>query len=147
MGKHETGYPRVERDYYPTPSWVIDALVEHVDIEGLRVWEPACGDGRGAEALKTRGAIVQATDIEDRGYAHLDGLADFTLPSQLGLFDTGGHAVRLNAIITNPPLGPRGTLAVAFIEAGLVVMEDGFLALLLPADFDHAKTRRRLFGL
>src|SRR5262245_58673077 len=140
MGKHEAGYPRVERDYYPTPSWVIDALVEHVDIEGLRVWEPACGDGRAAEALKTRGAIVHATDIENRGYTHLAGLGDFTLSTQLDLFDANGHAVQFDAIVTNSPLGPRGALAVAFIEAGLIMMDDGFLALLLPADFDHAKT-------
>ena len=26
MGKHETGYARVERDLYPTPHWVVSAL-------------------------------------------------------------------------------------------------------------------------
>jgi hypothetical protein len=37
-------------------------------------------------------------------------------------------------------------LAKAFIEIGLHRMRDGFLALLLPADFDSAKTRTSLFG-
>jgi hypothetical protein len=35
MGKHETGYARVERDLYPTPHRVVSALAEHVDLRGL----------------------------------------------------------------------------------------------------------------
>jgi hypothetical protein len=56
MGKRETGYARVERDLYPTPHWVVSALAEHVDLRGLTVWEPACGDGRMAEASKENSA-------------------------------------------------------------------------------------------
>ena len=46
MGKHENGYVRVDKDFYPTPAWVVEALAEHVDLRGRTVWEPACGDGR-----------------------------------------------------------------------------------------------------
>ena len=68
MGKHETGYARVERDLYPTPHWVVSALAEHVDLRGLTVWEPACGDGRMAEALRLQGcARVYTSDIVNRG--------------------------------------------------------------------------------
>jgi hypothetical protein len=138
MGKHANGYGRIERDYYPTPAWVIEALTEHIDIKGLRILEPACGDGRMAEALKTAGARVYASDIEDRGYEHLNGLVDFT---------THDHAVDdFDGIVTNPPLGQRGQLGVVFIEIGLARMNSGFMAMLLPADFDAAKTRRHLFG-
>src|SRR5215471_19936339 len=71
MGKHETGYARVERDLYPTPAWVIDALAEHVALHGLTVWECACGDGRMAEALRSAGcAGVYATDIVASGQQH-----------------------------------------------------------------------------
>jgi hypothetical protein len=56
VGKHETGFARIERDFYPTPSWVVEALVEHIDLAGLRIWECAAGDGRMAEALKAAGA-------------------------------------------------------------------------------------------
>jgi hypothetical protein len=146
MGKHETAYPRIERDFYPTPRWPIEALLEHIDIRGLRVLEPACGDGCMAEVLKQAGAAVYAADIEDRGYSGLDRLTDFTMSTQLEMFDING-ADSFDGIITNPPLGNRGKLAVAFIQTGLVRMgDDGFLALLLPADFDCAKTRRFLFG-
>jgi len=135
MGKHETGYVRVERDFYPTPPWVTAALTEHVDVAGKYIWESACGDGRISEALIAAGARVHSTDIADHGYAGLGELFDFIALDRC--FD---------GIITNPPFGPRGRLAEAFIKAGLHRMGAGFLALLLPADFDSAKTRERLFG-
>jgi hypothetical protein len=141
MSKHETGYARIERDFYPTPAWVVDALDEHIELSGLRVWECACGDGRMAEALKAAGAIVYATDIEDRGYSGCDGEFDF-LSTRNGKpsFDYG-------AIITNPAYGERNKLAEKFAEAGLQwIAPSGLLALLLTSDFDSGVTRRRLFA-
>jgi hypothetical protein len=138
MGKHERSYARIERDFYPTPPWVTATLVEYIDIAGKDILEPACGDGRMSDALIAAGARVYSTDIEDRGYNGLDGLFDFTTSAQF--------ANSFDGIITNPPFGPRGKLAEAFIETGLRCMGSGFLALLLPADFDSAKTRARLFG-
>jgi hypothetical protein len=145
MGKHEQGYLRIERDYYPTPRWPIEALLEHIDIGGMRILEPACGDGRMVEVLQEAGADVIACDVEDRGYNKLHKLVDFT-STQLDMFEASSIG-KLDGIITNPPLGKRGELGVAFIQTGLVRMgDDGFLALLLPSDFDSAKTRRFLFG-
>jgi predicted RNA methylase len=144
MGKHDSGYARVERDYYPTPGWVVEALAEYVDLEGRDVWECACGDGRMAEALKRLGARVYATDIEDRGYAGLSALRDFiAVPEKYP---------RDPRIITNPPLGDRhakAKLGLAFIDAGLhyvKIARRGLLALLLPADFDSYASRRHLFA-
>ena len=142
MGKHETGYARIERDHYPTPAWVVAALAEHVDFQGLTVWEPACGDGRMAEALRLHGCSrVYATDIAN-GYAGQDEILDFL----------SGLAPKLlprspDGIVTNPPLGNKGKTGEAFIDAGLrQIAGGGFLALLLPNDFDSAKTRSRFFG-
>jgi hypothetical protein len=142
MGKHETGYARVERDLYPTPSWVIGALAEHVDLTGLTVWEPACGDGRMAEALRGAGCkCVFATDIIDHGSPQdyvLDFLSGEAPPPLLDPIDL---------ICTNPPFGQGGKLATAFIARGLErIKRGGLLALLLPCDFDSAKTRSRYFG-
>jgi hypothetical protein len=146
MGKHEQGYLRIERDYYPTPRWPIEALLEHIDIGGLHILEPACGDGRMVEVLQEAGADVIACDVEDRGYNKLHKLVDFTQSTQLDMFEASSIG-KLDGIITNPPLGKRGELGVAFIQVGLVrIGDDGFLALLLTADFDSAKTRRFLFG-
>jgi hypothetical protein len=140
MGKHETGYARAERDLYPTPRWVVSALAEHVDLRGLTVWEPACGDGRMAEALRLQGcARVYTSDIVDRGTGQ-DEVLDF-LSAQMP------ERARFDMSVTNPPFGQGGRQATAFIEAGLRRLPVGaMLALLLPCDFDSAKTRARYFG-
>jgi hypothetical protein len=139
MGKHETGYARVERDLYPTPAWVIAALAEHVELRGTTVWECACGDGRMVAALRAAGcARVYASDIAERGGQ--DEALDF-LSAQIPKVSD------FNLIATNPPFGQGGRLAVAFIAAGLRRLPVGaMLALLLPCDFDSAKTRTRYFG-
>jgi hypothetical protein len=139
VGKHENGYARVDKDLYPSPPWVIEALAEHVNLTGLHVWECACGDGRMAEALKAAGAVVYATDIVDRGYAEFAGELDFVSTAALPfVFD---------AVITNPPYGERNKLAEKFVEIGLQrIAAGGWLALLLPNDFDSAITRSRFFG-
>jgi hypothetical protein len=143
MAKHEAGYARVERDFYPTPPWVVsDALAEHVDLRGLIVWEPACGDGRMAEALRLQGcARVYTSDIVDRGTGQ-DEVLDF-LSAQMPNLERPP-----DAIITNPPFGQGGRLATAFIDVGLtrIRRHGGLLALLLPIDFHSAKTRARYFG-
>jgi hypothetical protein len=121
-GEHETGYARVERDNYPTPSWVVvDALAEHVPLRGRSVWEMACGDGRMSEALMAAGcARVYSTDIVRNGYAGQNGVLDFLAgrtPSDLPRCDGG---------ITNPPYGKRGKLAVAFITRCLELIAAGY---------------------
>jgi hypothetical protein len=139
VGKHETGFARIERDFYPTPAWVIEALAEHVDLAGMRVWECACGDGRMAEALKAAGASVFASDIEPRG-GSIDAVINFVA----GQIPQAEH---FDGVITNPPFGNRGKLAEQFIRTGLQLMLlCPFMALLLPADFDSAKTRMPLFA-
>ena len=68
MGKHGTGYARVGRDHYPTPYWVIAALAEWLELRGLTVWEPACGDGGMAAALRQQScARVHTSDLANYG--------------------------------------------------------------------------------
>jgi hypothetical protein len=142
MGKHETGFERVERDLYPTPPWAVEALAEYLELTGKVVWECAAGTGKMAKALEDAGAArVYCTDIVPRDYP-LDALFDFT---------TEGNPLTLpltviDLIATNPAYGQGNRLAVKFVEAGLRRIADrGTLALLLPADFDSAKTRSHLF--
>jgi predicted RNA methylase len=136
MGKHETGYRRVERDCYPTPTWTTEALLEVIDVKGKRLWEHACGDGDMSEPLKAAGANVFSTDIESK---YADEIFDY-------LSDEDPPKSNFDGAITNPPFGIGGRTAVAFIEKGLSRICNGFLALLLPIDFDSAKTRTHLFG-
>jgi predicted RNA methylase len=112
MGKHETGYARADKDFYPTRQpWITQALLKHVAIGGLTVLESAAGEGDMAEVLKAAGpARVYTNDIMDRGYP-LNWIEDFTTAPIFGKFD---------AVITNPPQGGRSCrLYGRFIETGL----------------------------
>jgi hypothetical protein len=139
MGKHENGYTRVERDAYNSPSWCARSLAEHVTLEELRTWEFAAGEGQLARGLESVGARVFTSDIDP--HPGLDAVFDFLapgLPPGLRQFD---------GMVTNPPWGKGNRLAVAIIEAGLrrISSHGGFLALLLPTDFDSARGRLHLF--
>jgi hypothetical protein len=138
MGKHETGYERVDKDLYPTPSWVVDALAEHIDLVGKIIWECAAGTGQMVEALKTAGATVYATDIARYGYP-LDEVMDFLSPQN-------PKPLRWHWTVTNPAWGKRNKTAEAFVARGLQRLSPGQgLALLLPVDFDSGVTRRKFF--
>jgi hypothetical protein len=140
MGKHGTEYARVERDPYRTPHWVVAALGEYVDLRGLSVWEPACGNGRMVEAPRQRCDRVYASDIVDYSAGQGEVL-DF-LSMQAPKLEWPPHL-----ICTNPPFGQSGKLATAFIVTGLQrIGICGLLALLLPSDFDSAKGRARHFS-
>jgi hypothetical protein len=138
VGKHGS-YPRVLRDLYPTPAWCIDALAEHVDLGGRRIWECAAGKGQMVRALEAHRAQVFSSDIDAQ--ACCDAVFDFLspgLPPGLDWFD---------GIITNPAWGSGNRTAASFIRAGLRRITDsgGFLALLLPVDFDSGVTRTEFF--
>lgn len=64
---HISGFAREDDDFYPTPRWVTECLLDHVTLRGP-VWEPCCGNGAIAEVVAARGHEVVATDIADRGF-------------------------------------------------------------------------------
>lgn len=139
MPKHDSGYARVPRDHYPTPDWVINALGEHVALAGQQIWEPAAGSGLMVKALGQAGATVHATDVARYGRRRF-GVVDFL---------TEDPPRRFDGMITNPPFGERGKLAEQFISRGMELTGAGafdWFALLLPNDFDSAKSRRPFFA-
>jgi hypothetical protein len=141
MGKHENGYERVPRDGYQTrQEYVVRSFAEHVAIEGLRLWEFMAGEGFMARNLQANGARVFTSDIEP--HPGLDAVWDFFapgLPPRLQSFD---------GMVSNPAWGKRNKLAERVIEVGLerITKYGGFLALLLPTDFDSGVTRLHLFN-
>ena len=105
MGKHNTAYARMDKDFYPTPEWCITALAEYVDFAGKRIWECAVGEGHIAEALKRAGAAsVYGTDIVDRGYPGFSRKLDFLSATAM--------PPDIDAIVTNPPGGTANKTAV-----------------------------------
>ena len=95
---HVSGYEREGRDFYATPDWVTEALLQHVTFRAP-VWEPCCGDGAMAKILSRHGHQVTASDIAFRGFGKggVDFLACQSVPDGCG------------AIVTNPPYGDTGT--------------------------------------
>ena len=54
---HVSGYDRKVNDFYATPSWVTEALLQHIRFRGP-IWEPCCGDGAMATVLGRHGYEV-----------------------------------------------------------------------------------------
>lgn len=129
MSQRDSGYDRKERDLYETPEWATLAVVPHLPVgpeAGYTIWEPAAGGGKMVAALAKAGFRVSASDI-------VYGQDFLTQPAPKPF----------TAIITNPPY----ELATEFIERSLsLIPRDGFVAMLLRTDFDHAKTRAKLFA-
>jgi hypothetical protein len=128
MSQRDSGYERKERDLYETPEWVTEAVIGHIPfVNGRRVWEPACGSGKMLKVLVDRlGDDVCGTDIGTG--------TDFLCTKR-------AHDVF--GIVTNPPYEK----AYSFVLHSIRLMEpvQGFVAMLLRTDWDHAKTRNHLF--
>lgn len=116
---------RRANDFYPTPREVTLALCDWLErrgIKGIKVWEPACGEGHMVKVLQERGNVVCGTDIET-GTDFLDAaLPDGT-----------------DWIITNPPF---------FLAEQFIYKANSFcvpFALLLKCQYWHSAKRKLLF--
>lgn len=138
MAQRTSGYERRPADLYETRAEALADLLAVWRVVGP-VLEPACGSGNIVRFLRSRGVACTGTDINDYGTEAQSGQGDF-----LRMRSASGFAT----IFTNPPFGPRGTLATAFVEHALRLMEParGQVIMLLPSDFDHARGRRHIFA-
>ena len=113
---------RSKLDFYPTPPEVTFALLNFLGIpKNKTIWEPACGEMDMANAMKSMGYSVIATDI---------ALGQDFLTAQLPQCDW---------IITNPPFGVSDKFILRCAEHGKP------FALLLKSQYWHAKKRYGLF--
>lgn len=127
MSQRNSGYAKKPLGFYETPEWVTEALLPHIPYAAPHVWEPAVGSGKMCRVLERVGAIVFGSDIT----TGTDFLETEAMPDDY------------NIIVTNPPFH----LAQEFCEHALALTRprQGFVAMLLRTDFDHAKTRAHLF--
>lgn len=91
-----SGEDRSENDFYPTPAWTTEALLQREKFIG-EIWEPACGDGAISKLLEPHYNVI-SSDLIDRGYGDV---LDFLTAERL-----------TDNIITNPPF----SLCSKFIE-------------------------------
>lgn len=131
MSQRHSEYKRQPNDLYETPAWVTEAVLPHIPSWVKHIWEPACGSGKMATVFRSAGYAVCATDIT-KGVKK-DFLKHPPLPLE--------HKWRgYYGIITNPPYKQ----AREFIEHALTCAD--FVAMMLPVNYDCAKTRQHLFG-
>ena len=114
-------------DFYPTPSWATQALVDHESFNG-DIGEVACGDGAMAEVLTTSGLFVHASDLYDRGF----GETEVNFLKSNRVFDN---------IITNPPY----SLAEDFTLHALKHSRKKVALLLRLAFLESAGRQRNIF--
>jgi hypothetical protein len=135
------GSERREADYYPTPAWCVQRLLDHVDLPGGDWLEPSAGEGhivRAVNAQRDDVRWVMAEIREECGPAlrGLGGLAldpaDFLGPKLEGV---RGFAVALG----NPPF----SLAQEFIERALQMAEQ--VIFLLRLSFLESQKREGFF--
>jgi len=114
--------PHDSLDDFPTPPWATRALMEHVlhpVDRNWRIWEPACGRGYMADALREYCPTVLASDIHC--YGVFAEVRDFLWHQK---------PYEVDWIITNPPY----RLAQQFAERALDIAKDG-VALLVRTQF------------
>lgn len=119
---------REKDDFYPTPPYAIEALLEREKFDGP-IWEPACGDGAICKVLKSAGYAVQATDLVERGYG--TPRVDFLMEYQ----------PQAPNIVTNPPF----KMATAFAWKALELATSK-VAFLCRIQFLESIERRALFA-
>lgn len=147
MAQRNSGYERIERDAYMTPTWATDVLTREIATRlrpGAILWEPAAGTGQMVRALEAAGYDVVPSDIHapvDEGDlfgANRMLVGDFIDEFQLFL------PFGFDGIVTNPPYKH----AEAFVRRALALTRPtgGLVAMLIGAKFDWGKTRADIFS-
>jgi len=142
----DSGYERIEADFYPTPPEYVDCLLSAIVLH-KHVWEPACGEGHISKRLLQFGHTAFSTDLHHRGYG--TGGIDFLNLTEIPHASSG----LIRAIVTNPPYNKEDgqTLdnAERFIRKALELMEPvkGQVAMFLRNEYDCAVKKISLFGV
>ncbi|WP_414832169.1 hypothetical protein [Afifella sp. YEN Y35] len=152
----KSAYRRSEHDRYFTPYWVTGALLSALPAGFLPcrhvIADPFAGGGHILAELNAAGysrSVLVGSDIAPLKTSDLHCVSP--VPIKRGDFFASplADAARrdIGAIVTNPPYGPGGRLALAAVERALAMLafRGGSLAMLLQVDFDSGITRTHLF--
>jgi|SRR5712671_2304201 len=110
-------------DFYIEPQWCSQWLFAVERFQG-KIWDPACGTGRVADAARSAGHTVDESDLIDRGRGY-----------RLDFLTSGATAPN---IVSNPPF----RIAEAFVKQALK-LADRKVAMLLPAKWLQGDKRAK----
>jgi len=111
-------------DYYPTPAWATEALINKVSFSGAIV-EPCCGEGYMSIPLRNSGYTVVSSDKYDYGYGEVHDALTIQYADN---------------IVTNPPYN----MAAELLQHFLTITQNK-ICLLLKMAFLDSVTRYPLF--
>ena len=123
---------RIENDYYPTPAWCIDRLLEEVNMLSGKWLEPAAGDGALIRSVDARLGVRPtwtAVELQDKFKTDLEASVD---PSRVHIesFLDAPLLKEYDVIITNPPFSK----ALEFIKKS-IELEPEYVCMLLRLNF------------
>lgn len=125
---------RQPEDFYATDPWAIYKSKDFLQSTLCKeVWEPACGQGHLADALKELGFKVRASDIIDRNYPNTE-VIDFLSENNNKTWD--------GDILTNPPF----KYLSEFVKKSVQILTPGHKAIFfLKIQALETKSRAELF--
>lgn len=135
---------RIANDYYPTPSWCVDRLLDYLPMpKGYPMapsgkWlEPGAGDGNIIKAVNARMSPAPtwtAVELQQSFKSDLEGLAeDVRIENYL---ESNIEPREHNVIITNPPF----SLALEFIKKSIELRPE-YVCMLLRLNFMGSSER------
>lgn len=117
MSSTGRGATRADADFYPTPAWCVERLLDRLELPGGSWLEPAGGDGAIVRAVARDDVTWTAVDIRPEAVAALqrEG-AEAHWGSFPRLVESGAiNLSTFDVVITNPPFSE----AQAFLDACL----------------------------
>jgi hypothetical protein len=120
-----SGYERVDKDWYREPRYVTAQLLDAEEFEG-EILDPCCGGGSIVSVCRDYGYTAHGSDLVNRGFGTVRNLFDL-------------HE-EVDNVITNPPFGiaekcVRHILRIVRYKA----------ALILPLTFLESRERNAMF--
>jgi hypothetical protein len=128
------GGKRSEADFYPTPAWCVDRLLEAVKLPGGLWIEPAAGRGAIVKAVNAARSDVRwrVVELDARFASELTREVGRRAMINRSFFDVSQRDLRGSAsvVVTNPPY----SLAMPMIEHALT-FDARFVVMLLRLNF------------
>ena len=123
---------RVENDYYPTPDWCVNRLLDDLTLPPGKWLEPGAGDGAVIRAVNKsykRHVAWTAIELQDKFKSDLEALVDPSRVHMGSFFETGLNK-EFDVVITNPPFSK----ALEFIKKS-IELEPEYVCMLLRLNF------------